>query len=159
MRELENNYQLAFMDLPEKEIYGRQKCELSHIDDPDITFQTEYELLGVYSEKNRIWSWSWGIAVKSIADNYLARKLIKYAVDLEQDRGYMKFLLTTARGIIQDTTQIDINLAVASYILKQPYIYEHKLNIGTDGVDNIIRYYMIMVEKDIIEEHVKKPDN
>ena len=73
----------------------------------------------------KVWSWAWSQPGLTNSENYLAKEILLYALKLGSDLSYIKSILTTSRGVIKDITQIDINLAIGSSIIKQPYIYPY----------------------------------
>lgn len=114
----------------------------------NVVLESEVEVIAIYYDKHRIWSWAWAQVGLTYSENYLAKKMLHYSLDLESDLSYIKSILTSSRGIIEDVTQIDINLAIAANIIKQPYIYSHIY-----AVENYnLVYYYILLNKDRLEE-------
>ena len=104
--------------------------------------ETEVETLAIFYDKLNVWSWSWNHLGLTSAENYLSKEVLLYALKLDPDLSYLKSLLTTSRGIIKDPTQIDINLAVASSIIKQPFVYPYIYQID----NNHLIYYLILLK-------------
>jgi len=111
-------------------------------------FRLRYEYIGlVINEKDsNIWIWSWNLPSIPKNQTNIARKIWNYGatLDLSNSYGetldvynsniYLKTELTTARIVMTDDIQLDIHLAIASYIGKQPLIYKYK----SDGPNNSI---------------------
>nr|QZX43054.1 hypothetical protein [Mimivirus sp.] len=118
----------------------------------ELILETEVEILGIYYDKLGIWSWSWSQIGLMNSENYLAKEMLYYALKLGSDSSYIKSILTTSRGTVQDDTQIDINLAIASSIIKQPYIYPYIYKIN----GNHLVFYFILLNKTDLEILSKK---
>ncbi|MEM0354058.1 MAG: hypothetical protein QXW79_00615 [Thermoplasmata archaeon] len=113
-----------------------------------VVLSTEVEMLAIYYDKMGVWSWAWSQPGLTNAENYLSKEILLYALKLESDLSYIKSILTTSRGIIRDPTQIDINLAVAASIIKQPYIYPYIYKIK----DNYLIYFLILLNKSDLDK-------
>lgn len=123
-------------------------CTVSDLSTNKIILKTEVEYLGVYNTKLKIWCWGWSLPVLRTIDTELSKKMLLYALDLGPESAYLKSILITSRGTLVDSIQLDIHVALASYILKQPYIYPHAQPI--DNYDLI--YYYIMLNTEDIEK-------
>lgn len=117
---------------------------------PIIT--TEVEILAVFYDKFNVWSWAWSLSGLKNSQYYLSKEILLYALKLGSELTYIKSILITSRGIIKDPNQLDINLALASSIIKQPYVYPYNHQIGDD---NLI-YYYILLNKDELDVLSKK---
>lgn len=106
-----------------------------------LILKTEVETLAVFYDKFNIWSWAWSQTGLSNAENSLCKKMLERALNYGSDLSYIKGILTTSRGVIKNLTQIDINLALATSIIKQPYVYKYvyKFNSST-----LIYYFMLL---------------
>lgn len=114
----------------------------------ELIFETEVEVLAVYYDKLQVWSWSWSQVGLTNAENFLSKEILLYALNLEYELSYIKSLLTTSRGVINDPTQIDINLALGSNIIKKPYIFPYVYNIN----NNHLIYYFILLNIDELDK-------
>lgn len=121
-------------------------------DNGEILLETEVELLAIFYDKLNIWSWAWSLTLPTNSENYLAKEMLLYSLKLGSDMAYIKSILTTSRGVIKDTTQIDINLAIGSSIIKQPYIFPF---VWTESDYKLI-YYFILLNKPELEKIKKK---
>ena len=118
----------------------------------EVLLDTEVELLAVFYDKFNIWSWAWSLTGPTNAENYLSKEILLYALKLGSDMAYIKSILTTSRGVIKDITQIDINLAISSSIIKQPYVLPFIYTIN----DSNLIYYFILLNKADLEQIGKK---
>ena len=122
-----------------------------------VILDTEVETLAVFYDKLKVYSWAWSQTGLTNAENYLAKEILLYALKLESDLSYIKSILTTSRGLIKDANQIDINLAIGSSIIKQPYIYPFVYPIES----NHLVYYFILLNKtdlDKLKREVVTPE-
>ena len=115
-------------------------------------FETEVEILAVFYDKLNIWSWAWSQVGLYNSENYLAKEMLLHALKLGSELSYIKSIITTSRGILKDSVQIDINLAIGSSIIKQPYIYPYIYSIN----ENSLVYYFILLNKPELEKLNKK---
>lgn len=114
----------------------------------ETVLDTEFEILAIFYEKFNIWSWAWSQPGLINSENYLSKEILRYSLNLGSDLTYIKSLLSTSRGIIYDKMQIDINLAISSSFIKQPYIYEFYNEIDGYGLS----YYFILLNKEGIKK-------
>lgn len=119
-----------------------------------------YEILGVYNSTTKAWAWGWSIVNLKKNDTYIIRKLLNYGIDLDLDHKFLKTELVTSRFRITNKIQIDMHVAIASYITKQKLIYSYKVDNNPKLVnevyfdtkisdnDNYTEYYMFLLELD-----------
>ena len=107
----------------------------------ETIIETEIEILAIFYDKLNVWSWGWAQTGLTNSENYLSREILLYALKLDPSLSYLKSVLTTSRGVINDLTQLDINLALSSSVIKKPYIYPfyHKVD------NNYLIYYIILI--------------
>ncbi|XWV26119.1 hypothetical protein QJ857_gp0961 [Tupanvirus soda lake] len=117
-----------------------------------VILETEVEILAIYYDKHKFWSWAWSQVGLINSENYLAKEILLYALKLGSDLSYIKSILTTSRGVIKDTTQIDINLAIGSSIIKQPYIFPFVFPIE----NNNLVYFFILLNKEELDKLAEK---
>lgn len=120
----------------------------------EIILDTEIELLAIYYDKLNIWSWAWSQVGLTNADNYKSKEILIHALKLGSDLSYIKSVLTTSRGMIKDLTQIDINLAIASSFIKEPYVYPY---VYTFDNQSLVYYYILLNRSQLekISEKIK----
>lgn len=128
--------------------YERSTFTFRDNETKEIVLETEVEILAVYYDKYKIWSWAWSQTGLSNSENYLSKEILLYALGLRSELSYIKSILTTSRGIIGDTNQIDINLAVGSSVIKQPYIFPFIFPID----NNYLIYYFILLNKEELDK-------
>lgn len=92
-----------------------------------------FELLGI-SSNGKLWNWGWSIVNKDIYKNmtYKIRDVLIYGIDLDptDNNLFLKKELITSSFQIEDPIQLDIHIAVTSYLTKIPLIYPLLINMS-----------------------------
>ena len=113
-------------------------------------FKSLFENVGNYYYNERMWIWAWGILNYYKNQNYLSRKILNYGLDIpykpEQDNSgldinhdvFLKYELTTPRFKIDNYIQLDIHIAICSYLTKIPFIVP--IIYGEQNVINKFKY-------------------
>ena len=84
-----------------------------------------YEILGLYDIKTRVWAWSWSFPLLNKSFTYESRQLLNYALDKkvitseDQETLFIKTQLINSRLSIPDSIQLDILLSLCSYLLQK----------------------------------------
>ena len=117
----------------------------------DLILQTDFEILGGYYLKYKIWIWSWALLHLKNNLTILSRELLNYSFSAKEPYNVDKYLsrFITSKSIIGDKTQFDINIALASFIIRQPYIY--KIHYG-NSLQNIHYEYIILINNEDLEK-------
>ena len=124
---------------------------------PNITFyfddynqEFDYEILGYYDNQNKIWIWSWLIGEFESYKTETSRQLLEYGLKLEprtntDDHYYIKSLLVNSRIQIQESIQLEINLAIYSSLMREKikFIFPRKKIIDETNKTYITLYYLI----------------
>lgn len=108
-----------------------------------LILETEIEILAIYYKKLKVWCWAWSQPTLKNSQNYLSKEILLYGLKLEPSLSYIKSILTVSRGVIKDEIQIDINLAIASSIIKQPYVYTYTFPVE----DSSLVFYVVMLNR------------
>ena len=123
-------------------------------------FKSRYEFIGIYNPSVSIWIWGWAIPNLMKNQINLIKKVLNYGINLDRDSVFLKSELITSRFKIMNELQLDIHLAIASYISKQPCVipiidnqttvFEHDdkkiLDIAKDIGDNtiVVNYFYLL---------------
>jgi hypothetical protein len=108
----------------------------------------KYEVLGIFDTQTNIWLWSW--LIPSIKQEHIniSRYLLDYGLNLTAESNmkemmFLKTQLTNSRFILEDSIQLDIHLAICSYLLNEniKFIYPQKQILSKNH--SIIVYYII----------------
>ena len=119
--------------------------------------ESEYEVIGIFYKKYNTWIWSWAIPGLSKNQVLTSRKLLDYAldIDLNQDNNkqfeYIKSELVTSRSKINSKLQLDIYLALVSYLSKKKFIYKQRFYINTDDSNDYIDYFLFIINEDKVK--------
>jgi hypothetical protein len=137
--------------------------------DKNKIFSSRYEIIGLHNNDSNTWTWSWAIPFFRKNNTNIARQLWNYGAMLDPDVKYLKSELITSRFRIADHIQVDIHIAIASYMSKIPFIFKYvyhakntkmaddqetehaeyrKFNIDT--TDSILIYYLFLLDFDKI---------
>lgn len=113
-------------------------------------FEYEYELLGIFNIETKTFVWSWCFID---LPKYLATQskfLLKYGLEigisnhddiLTEDSFYLKILLCNSRFSINDEFQLNIILAICSYVLSNRIDFIIKRPLV--NMPNIIEFYIV----------------
>lgn len=135
---------VVFFDSDKKEIY-----------------RSRYEIIGVHNVYSNIWTWAWAIFSLKKNNTNIMRKIWNYGAVLDPSDKYLKLELITSRFRIDDPIQIDIHIAMSSYLSKMPCVYKYLVTsnsvidddgfIKTTGLHDIppndeTYYYMFLLD-------------
>ena len=85
----------------------------------------EYEYIGKYLIDKNIWRWGWAAAELDKNAIITSRKVLNYALDLEHKTGLsLKMELISSLSRVTSPVQVDIHVAITSFLSKKPLIYE-----------------------------------
>jgi len=147
--------------------YDNQKTKYYHlINNQDITFdigenkinfifddktdQMDFQILGYFDNQNYIWIWGWLLNGLNINVTKICRYLLDYGLKLEPSSNttehfFIKSLLVNSRIMIEEDIQLDINLAIYSYLIKDKisFIFPMKRYTDESKTNYITIYYLI----------------
>lgn len=119
-----------------------------HFDKKPVT--KDFEILGYFDNQNHIWIWGWLLNDLSFNTTKVCRGLLDYGLKLEPksnatEHFFIKSLLVNSRIQIDEDVQLDINLAIYSYIVKDKiaFIYPRKRYIDSNNDKYVTFYYLI----------------
>jgi len=112
------------------------------------------ELLGFFDIKTKVWIWSWVMPFLKKNLSVQCKYLLKYGLNLEptdtenNDIYYLKLILSNSRIMIRDNIQLEILLAIVSYLLgnRIKFIYPIK-----DKNNTLVTYYLVREQTDTKE--------
>ena len=118
--------------------------------DDNILLESKYEILGIYDNQTNIWLWAWLLTFLNANETIISRKLLDYGLKLEpltnnNDHYYIKSQLLNSRITIEDMIELDIHLALSSYLIKDLYLFIKPLIVflDKDRTKYITYYYLI----------------
>jgi hypothetical protein len=126
-----------------------------NIENNEVTFFTEekeyiydFEMLGYFDNTANIWIWSWLLTDLNSDQTKISRELLNYGLKLEPSSNsiehfFIKSLLVNSRISIEEDIQLETNLAIFSYIIKNKikFIYPRKRYI--DNMKNYVTFYYL----------------
>lgn len=122
-----------------------------------IIFKSAYEIMGIFIPQTKIWKWSWSIPSLHNKFTLISRKILEYAFNLDPVKEYIlrSELINSKIKIINDI-QLDIHIALSSYISKKPFIFkflnkyynEDEYNNSTSSNNEILYEYDILNDND-----------
>lgn len=108
-----------------------------------------YEVLGTFYNKTKVWMWGWMWAEETPISDGLLKYGLKIDSRMISDRPEFMFIKTqliNSRILLENSINLDIQLALSSYLIKDKCIFvcPHKEFINVDDPnDYIIRYLVI----------------
>lgn len=113
-------------------LYNNDKKEL---------LTSRYEIIGVYTNQSKTWTWAWSNPKFRKNTTIIARKIVNYGMELDPESRFLKTELITSRFRITNPIQLDIHAAIASYLSKKTMIFKYQVynnfRPGTDGLVDI----------------------
>ena len=122
---------------------------------PDIdNKEWKYEVLGIFDNTTNIWIWAWMVPDFLSNETIIVKKLLSYGlkinttyneINLRFDKLYLKTQLVNSRFLLQDEFQLELHLAISSYLAKDnfKFIYQKKKYLSSDKKKYITIYYII----------------
>jgi len=114
----------------------------------------KYEILGLFDNTNHIWMWAWMVPDFISSETNIVKKLLFYGLKINpsiltkvpDDKLYLKTQLVNSRFLLQDEFQLELHLAISSYLAKDnfKFIYSKKKYLSNDKKKYITVYYMII---------------
>ena len=111
----------------------------------------KYELLGVFDNQTNVWIWSWMIPLIDNEKSTISKKLLNYGLNIfpsneNQEEIYLKTQLLNSRFLIQDEFQLEIHLALASYLSREnfKFLYPIKKYMNKKKDKYITKYFLIL---------------
>jgi hypothetical protein len=102
-----------------------------------VLLESSYEILGVYLPKSETWKWSWAIPTIHKKYTYISRKILEYAFNLDHIKELpLRNSLINSKINIANDLQLDIHIALSSYVGKQPIIFKF-YNKFDDEIENL----------------------
>lgn len=99
----------------------------------NLVNSSRIEMLSIYFNNNNIWSWIWAIPYIKNDQTKLSRNLLNYGLNINIDNFdniFLKNFLITSRINLNNPLQLDIYIALSSYLLKYPLIIPIEYNFN-----------------------------
>ena len=99
-----------------------------------LLFKSRCEYIGIFDEKYGIWSWAWSVGFFKKNETNIIRKILLYGTELDPTSMFLKSELILSRFKITNKIQLDIHLAIVSYLSKKSIVFCQ--NYSTKIIDN-----------------------
>lgn len=123
-----------------------------YINNQDKPHISNFEMLGYFDNQTHIWIWGWLLAALDVNQTKICRELLNYGLKIETannsgslEHFFIKSLLVNSRIAISEEIQLDVNLAIYSYLSRDKYsfIYPRKRFIDDKKTTWVTFYYVI----------------
>lgn len=105
--------------------------------DKELIKKSKYEILGLFDSNSKIWTWAWALPLVSKISSNTAKKIFNYGYDLENNV-LLKTELITSRFKISNPIQLDMHVAIGSYLSKNEFIFSYKIYDMETNKKNIV---------------------
>jgi len=109
----------------------------------NILLESKIQILGLYSERKKMWQWGWSLFRQEAKRTYLSRKIFDYAWNInDKNMLELRHELIKSDVYIKNMLQIEFKLALTSYItkknfiLKFPVLPNDEIDMDEDGIIN-----------------------
>ena len=110
----------------------------------------KFNILGMFDYSKKIWIWSWLIPNYSYQHIFYIKKLLDYGIKLNPPKTEKEFLwvktqLVNSRFLIDNNIQLNIHLAIISYLLKDnfDFVYPVTKKLSENNNDKLIIFYIL----------------
>lgn len=108
----------------------------------------DYEVLGLFDTQTKTWLWSWLIPTINQESMKISRNLLNYGLNLNpvsstKDHLFLKTQLTNSRFTLENDIQLDIHLALCTYISNENIKFLYPNTIKLSSNQTLIIYYII----------------
>lgn len=115
-----------------------------------LLLESSFENIGIYKQKNNIWKWGWSMNTINNNQNSISRNILLYSFKLRSDINkefLLKSILLESTIEIKNKLQLDILLAISSYLSKFYFIF--KLPIVPNIDEEFINYKNLFTDVNI----------
>ena len=110
----------------------------------------DFETLGYFDNTSHIWVWGWVLQEIRSEQTKICRDLLNYGLKLEpntltEEHLLIKPLLINSRISIEEDCQLDINLAIYAYIVRDnfKFIYPRRKYLD-DSKKSYVTFYLLI---------------
>lgn len=120
-------------------------------------FESRLEHVGLYHGNSKLWAWAWANPTNLKNVSYISRKIFDYGMNLdpETENLFLKTELTTSRLRISHPVQLDVHIALSSYLAKMPLIFKAIYFPGYETTETGFRYFRYFDDSEILPYHQK----
>jgi hypothetical protein len=133
-------------------------------DNGKILIRGTYSIIGFFNNFLSTWYWGWAVPFPVKSENYLSRKMLMYALDIDIDthnnsintNSMLKAELLNSKIFMENpNVEIEKYIALALYVTKSEYYYNvsfQSINIVTGKKETIGEVYYFLRDIEIIEK-------
>jgi hypothetical protein len=143
----EQNWNYKYLAHVQNVKFDESDSSITFIKDNNEKEYYNYELLGYFDNPNGVWIWGWVLADFNYRDTPQCKYLLDYGLKLEPksatlEQAMIKGTLVNSRIKIEEFVQLEINLALYSYLVKDriKFIYGRKKYLD-DKTDKYVTFY------------------
>ena len=121
-----------------------------YIEDSTKPHINDFEVLGYFDNQSHVWIWGWLLNGLDVKQTKISRELLNYGLKIEPadnslEHFFIKSLLINSRISISEDIQLDVNLAIYSYLSRDKYsfIYPRKRFLDDKKTKWVTIYYVI----------------
>ena len=121
---------------------------------PNINTEFKYEILGLFDSITNVWLWAWMSPDFLYNETNIVRNLLNYGLkinptlinEISFNKIYLKTQLVNSRFVLEDSVQLELHLAISSYLAKDKFKFIYKKNkyINKEKNKYISIYYLVI---------------
>jgi hypothetical protein len=121
----------------------------------NLLLDSGYENIGIYKQKNNIWEWGWSINSINNNQNFISRNILLYSFKLRSEiesEFFLKSILLSSKHKIKNKLQLEILLALSSYLSKFHFIFKLPIlpnTVKNENTEEYINYKNLFTDKNI----------
>lgn len=110
-------------------------------------YESEYDVIGKLNNEFNVWTWGWALPEHDKTVTKTSRRVLNYGFDLPTNEQLLKTGLITSRIQIMHSIQLDMNVAVTSFLSKEPFVFriditmEHMRHTTFDKPHKVVNQY------------------
>lgn len=119
--------------------------------DKNLLLESGFENVGVFKQKNNTWQWGWSMNAINNNQNFISRNILLYSFKLKSEihsEFLLKSILIESRLKIKNKLQLEILLALSSYLSKFHFIFKLPFLPFSYNIDEYINYKDLFNNKD-----------
>jgi hypothetical protein len=123
--------------------------------DKKLLLESGFENVGVFKQKNNTWQWGWSMNSINNNQNFISRNILSYSFKLKYEipsEFLLKSILLDSRYVIKNKLQLEILLALSSYLSKFHFIFKLPILPSTFiKTEDYINYKTLFTDKNFNE--------
>jgi hypothetical protein len=125
--------------------------------DKNLLLESGFENIGIYKQKNNTWQWGWSMDSINNNQNSISRNILAYSFKLKTDihsEFLLKSILLDSKHKIKNKLQLEILLALSSYLSKFHFIFKLPILPNTITSDEYVNYKNLFTDKNFNNCHI-----